>query len=458
MKFNILIVDDEEVILDILVSIVDMFISKEYPFLNLNISTATNGQIALDMVKKENQDIILSDIVMPKMDGIEFIKEVRKFNKTVPILVLSALSSQEDVTRVMDSGATNYTSKPLNGKIFTAQLKVFVDFHIRRQNRYNRKAINLFSKKIYKRKIEFFIEKENDLLEFWEYLIRDTFDIYKSDTTIQYIYELESLMIKHGIVNSIILEENDNNYYITLPHRKEFEDDIYERLYQKYDLNILNYKTDNIYDSFLMLKIVHKEVETVSEDIAKVEIISSSTEIKSLSDLEQELEETFVEDRNYSLSEKITPEIFLSELDPSYEDKIEDFLDSLGCLNTEIYNFEKSQTLEDGYNSIKEILTYIYSFTALVDSMALFNVVSRAFSILIDFLENLEQDILLNNEKRVLLSKMLLSIVNDLEDWIIALFIDRNSNDIHYFDTVFSANCLTIISTFVEEEDDLEFL
>jgi hypothetical protein len=265
-------------------------------------------------------------------------------------------------------------------------------------------------------------------------------------------------MIKHGIVNSIILEENDNNYYITLPHRKEFEDDIYERLYQKYDLNILNYKTDNIYDSFLMLKIVHKEVETVSEDIAKVEIISSSTEIKSLSDLEQELEETFVEDRNYSLSEKITPEIFLSELDPSYEDKIEDFLDSLGCLNTEIYNFEKSQTLEDGYNSIKEILTYIYSFTALVDSMALFNVVSRAFSILIDFLENLEQDILLNNEKRVLLSKMLLSIVNDLEDWIIALFIDRNSNDIHYFDTVFSANCLTIISTFVEEEDDLEFL
>ena len=460
MNFNILIAEDEEAVLDILVSIVDMFISKEYPFLNLNISKATNGQIALDIAKKESQDIILSDIVMPKMDGIEFIKAVRTFDKSVPILVLSALSSQEDVAKVMDSGATNYTSKPLNGKIFTAQLKVFVDFYIRRQNRYNKKALNLFSKKIYKRKTEFFIERENDLLEFWEYIIRDSFDIYKSDTTLQYIYDIESLMIKHGISNTIILEENETNYYLTLSHIDEFDNSIYEKLYEKHFLNSLNYKNDGFYDSFRILKFMPKEIVNVSNTEKEDESKKETDTL--LTSLEKELKDSLSQDRSYSAEEKITPEILLSELDPSYEDKIEDFLDSLSFLNTNIYNFEQSQNVSDGYIYIQEIVSYIHNFNTIVESMGLFNVVSKAFSILINFLDNLDKDIILNNEKRVLLSKMLLSIANDLEVWIITLFIDRDADDIHYFDTSFSVNCLTIISTFLDEEeneedDDIEF-
>ena len=216
MQFNLLIVEDEDGVRETLVSIVEIFFKKEYPFLKLNVSAAGDGLEALEIVTKEHQDIILSDIVMPNMDGLEFIKNVRMFNKGVPILVLSALSSSEDIDKIMQSGATNYTSKPLNGKLFTAQIRVFVDFYLRRQNRYNAKAMNLFAKDIYKRKIEFLIEKEDDLLEFWEYIIGGIFEQYKVQSVLSFVYDFELLMIKQGFENSIIIEENDANFYLTL--------------------------------------------------------------------------------------------------------------------------------------------------------------------------------------------------------------------------------------------------
>ena len=73
--------------------------------------------------------------------------------------------------------------------------------------------------------------------------------------------------------------------------------------------------------------------------------------------------------------------------------------------------------------------------------------------------------LLQNNEKRVLLSKMLQGLVDDLESWIIMLFVERKADDIHYFDASFSENCFVIESTFMqvektdnpEDENDLEF-
>ena len=438
MKFNLLIAEDEDAVRETLVSIIEMFFKKEYPFLNLNISSARDGLEALEIASNEHQDIILSDIVMPNMNGLEFIKNVRNFDKGVPILVLSALSSSEDIDKIMQSGATNYTSKPLNGKLFTAQIRVFVDFYLRRQNRYNAKAINLFAKDIYKRKIEFLIEKEDDLLEFWEYIIGGIFEQYKVQSVLSFVYDFELLMIKQGFENSIIIEENDANFYLTLLDIDKVDNQIVIEELKRENIEEKNYKLDDFFLSLIVSKTEETSKKKESKEVKKIEI--------------KEQKEV-IHDLRYTIHEDITPEEFLSELDPSYEDKIENFLDDLSLVSIDIYKLEEALSLEEAKENILDILKYLENFLDVVSSLALFSVIERSFGHLMIFLQDIDSDILQNSEKRVLLSQMLQGLVNDLENWIVMLFEERKATDIHYFDASFSENCFLIESTFMEVQE-----
>lgn len=453
MKFNILIAEDEKEIREILASMVEMIFQKDYPFLDLQVSTAENGKIALSIAQEQHQDIILSDIVMPVMDGLKFISKVRLFDKSVPILVLSALSSSEDVDKIMQSGASNYTTKPLIGKLFTAQIKVFVDFYLRRQNKYNHSAINLYSKNIYKRKTEFLVEKEDDIVEFWEFLAEGILEKYRAEKVLRFIYDTELFMIKKGLSNSIILEECDDKYYLTISEIDKLDGEAILNISNKYTLDESHYKNNG----FFLSTVIDKDEEDKKQIIAPF-IKQEPHEIKN------DKKEARLNDIRYSIHEKVSPEEFLSELDPSFEDKIENFLDDLSTMSIHIFNLEDTN-LEDTKENIGEIIAYLDNFNETVDSLGLFNVINRSFNDLISFLTNLDEEILTNSEKRVLLSQMLQGLADDLGNWISTLFMDRNATDIHYLDASFSDNCFAIESTFTqtqqdgeeEDEDDLEF-
>ncbi len=452
MNFNILIADDDDVICAILVLTVKKFFAKEYPFLNLNITTAQNGKKALEIEEKNTQDIILTDISMPVMDGFEFIKKVRLFDKSVPILVLSVLDDEDNIDKIIQSGATNYTSKPLNKKLFLAQIKVFVDFFIRRQYRYNSRAVNLFSKNIYKRKTEFFIEKEDDLFEFWEFTIENILDKYKMEKILYFIYDIELLMIKKGLPNSIILEESYEKFYLSLSEMDKVKSEIILNMIKKRTLNEAEYKTDNF---FLCFAIFKKE-----EDVKPTLAINAISTIKNNNIKEKR---DIPDDIRYSIHENITPNEFLSELDPSYEDKVENFLGEINFILSDISKLKKAP-LKETRELIENIINYFNTFNMIVDNIGFFSVINRSFGQLTNFLKNIDDEILANTQKRILLSEMLQGLSSDLEAWMITLFIERTANDIHYFDASFSENCFAIESVFKHEDededgddDDLEF-
>jgi len=421
MKFNVLIAEDEDDVRNLLKSIVGIFFLKKYPFLQLHVDTASNGKEALEIAKEVHHDLILTDIVMPVMDGISFIKEVRTFDKSVPILVLSALSSKDDIDKIMQSGANNYTNKPLNHKLFMAQITVFVDFYLRRQNRYNKKAVNLFSKNIYKRKMEFFVDKEEDLFEFWEFVTNGLFDKCKVGTILHFIYDLELLMIKQGVTNSIILEEDDENFYLTLLELDKINYKAINSLMETKKLKESDYKTDGF---FLTLCMYKNEKSTKKKEPKKV--------------VQQN-------DEYFNLNE------FLSELDPSYEEKIERFLNDLNFIAVDIYKLEMAN-LQEVRGIVKDIVKYIYNFNKIIASLGAFEKISNSFTHLINFLENIDDDVLKNNETRVLLSRMLQGVINDLESWINVIFVEQTANNIHYFDTSFYDDCTLISSVFAPEK------
>ncbi len=81
---------------------------------NYSVDAVYNGQDALDYGLDENYDGIILDIMMPKMNGLEVLKELRKNGVSTPVLILTAKSEVEDRIVGLDTGADDYLTKPFN--------------------------------------------------------------------------------------------------------------------------------------------------------------------------------------------------------------------------------------------------------------------------------------------------------------------------------------------------------
>ena len=433
MKFKILIADDEIEFRDILVSIVEMIFIKYFPSMKLEISLASNGQEELSIAQSESQDIIITDINMPVMNGKEAVKKIRLFDKSVPILALTALTNPKDVKEIIQSGVSNYSSKPLDNKLFIAQIKAFVDFYIRGRFNYNKSAVNLISKEIFKRKTIFSIEKLEDLLEFWEYILElNTIEEDNIEEILQYMYNFEEQMVKSCMYNEIILEENTQNYYFTL---SDINEDMLIEFLMQYSIKKDMLSNNSHFITFVIRK------KSYIEDIKK-DTITKESPTKELREI----------DIRYSIHEKLSAQDLAEELDPSMEDKIENFDEYIEFLREKIYNFEETNNTNER-ESLMLIVEAFNEFNTIIENIGLFNVINRTFNHLISFLENIENAILFDLQKRILLVTLLRGIVDDLEQWIVSLFLEKNAPDIHYFDASFAENCLEIESIFLENEN-----
>ncbi len=104
-KTVILVVDDEPQILRVM--------RASLPPRGYEVVTAHSGQEALDQIQKEMPDLIILDLVMPEMSGLEVCRQVREFS-SVPIVVLSAKGSEHDKITALDLGADDYVTKPFS--------------------------------------------------------------------------------------------------------------------------------------------------------------------------------------------------------------------------------------------------------------------------------------------------------------------------------------------------------
>jgi len=106
--YKILVVDDSTTNVVLLEAILD---EKGY-----RIETALNANEAYSIIEKETPDLILLDLLMPKISGFDFLEEIRKIEKTknTPVIVVSALTDEENVDRIMKMGAIDFVKKPID--------------------------------------------------------------------------------------------------------------------------------------------------------------------------------------------------------------------------------------------------------------------------------------------------------------------------------------------------------
>ena len=114
MAARILIVDDEP---SILATMAPLLRGRGY-----EVSTATTGHAALDGVDRQPPQLIILDLGLPDMDGVEVCRRLRE-GRAIPILVLSARGAEQDKVAALDAGADDYVTKPFGADELLARIR-----------------------------------------------------------------------------------------------------------------------------------------------------------------------------------------------------------------------------------------------------------------------------------------------------------------------------------------------
>lgn len=118
--YKLLVVDEEDKIREVL---------KEYAsFEGYEVAEARDGMEAVEMCKLQTFDLIIMDVMMPRLDGFSACKEIKKFTDT-PVLMLSARGEEYDKLFGFEMGVDDYVVKPFSPKEVMARVKVIISRH-----------------------------------------------------------------------------------------------------------------------------------------------------------------------------------------------------------------------------------------------------------------------------------------------------------------------------------------
>ena len=219
---NILIAEDEKDIRELIV----LHMKKE----NYSIFEASNGEEALEIFRNQKIDLILLDIMMPKVNGISVIQKVRE-TSTIPIICITAMGNDCDKVLALGLGADDYLVKPIS----PIELSARVESNLRRCYKYS--------------------EKQEQVYEIGEIkMYTDTFEVYKNEKKIDLnpkefkILKLLVSNIGKVFTKKQIYEEVWGDIYIMvhLSHlREKIEDDPKKPKYIK-TIRGIGYKVERL--------------------------------------------------------------------------------------------------------------------------------------------------------------------------------------------------------------------
>ncbi len=115
---RILVIEDEKKVAN--------FIKKGLEEEHYAVDTAYDGEIGLYMAETNEYDLLILDLMIPKIDGWEVLKRLRNNRNNVPILVLTAKDTVEDIVRGLDSGCDDYLTKPFEFLEFLARVRALL--------------------------------------------------------------------------------------------------------------------------------------------------------------------------------------------------------------------------------------------------------------------------------------------------------------------------------------------
>ncbi|MDO4814429.1 MAG: response regulator transcription factor [Gemella sp.] len=182
---RILLAEDERDLADALVALLKHN--------NYSVDVVNNGKDALDYLKLEEYDGAILDVMMPQMDGISVVKELRKEKKSTPVLLLTAKSQVEDRVEGLDAGADDYLSKPFDTKELLARVRSMT----RRQASFTSNELEFGNVRLNKLTFELSTDKDaivlsNKEFQIIEMLMRNPWNVISTETFLEKIWGYDS--------------------------------------------------------------------------------------------------------------------------------------------------------------------------------------------------------------------------------------------------------------------------
>ena len=175
--FNILVVEDDKNLRKLIVTCLEKA--------SYTVFETHNGEEALDLMDKEYVDLIVTDIMMPEMDGYELIKSLREANYNTPILIITAKEDIEDKRQGFNLGADDYMVKPIN----IDELILRVKSLLRRSNQANERKIKIGEVELDYDKLE--VKKQEKVYQLTQ---KEFYLLYKLLSTPDTIYKRQDLI------------------------------------------------------------------------------------------------------------------------------------------------------------------------------------------------------------------------------------------------------------------------
>jgi len=116
MDKHILVVDDEPDLCWVLCRILE---AEGY-----KVSTADSGEEAIDIVEKGNIDLIIMDVLMPEIDGLESYRRIKKMDASLPVIMITGHASMDKAMEAIKLGAVDYIAKPFRSEHVTNVIKL----------------------------------------------------------------------------------------------------------------------------------------------------------------------------------------------------------------------------------------------------------------------------------------------------------------------------------------------
>jgi DNA-binding NtrC family response regulator len=116
---RLLVVDDDEALAELIVEVMVE--------LGLDATSANSGERALEVIAERSPSIVLTDLVMPGMDGTGLLRRIKEQNPAIPVMVMSVVSSVDQAVDLLKSGADDYLTKPLDFSVLRDRLQVMAE-------------------------------------------------------------------------------------------------------------------------------------------------------------------------------------------------------------------------------------------------------------------------------------------------------------------------------------------
>ena len=417
---KILIVDDNATNRMVLDALLDDYMDSN-PEIKFEVDMAKDGQEAVSKAEISTYNIVFMDINMPVMDGVEASRIIRSKDSKVMIIAISAAEDAEKRVEILDNGAEDYISKPVDADIFSSRLKNYITLsESRHKESVSTKVVNLYTNKVYSRHTMFLLDSEDSIAEFWEFFLLNA--RMKSDHLSDVVRTIVAIVDKQMSLNNtnrVYIEESETKQYFTLVNIDVLPPKVITLLLKKNSLTD-GYKVTDKKITFELLKVKQYEVDK-SEPIIQESVL----EVVSTPVVEEEM----------ALHSSVALQVF-DYIDPDDLQDLEEYADSLNSLMLLV----GGGALED--EDIYEMCGYLDKISTLLAPYSEVFVIANALG---ELSVSLSANVDVFTANSATMGPMCNAFSNDLMNWIKQSF-HTGAPSVEFMNDTIVVNSQTITS------------